>query len=573
MSTRSGRTSNKGSTARSLSNSQIEANGVAEKTSSSSTKTKSKSLKSSAKRSGSTPAAPASRVSDIETAPSRDVRVYKRKIVQRVGTKPTQLYASNHASKGARQKGKPSATSRQRVSFKQYTGPALSRNGTPMGVPAMGRGRKGPNGPGGDGARARVGNDRNRSPSPARSTTPVPSSPRNDDSWQDNVSFDVSEAEMDSLDVDPLQNTAELREELSQKQKDMARLQKKKDNSARIQALKLQIAEKDQAIADLQALGNEVADTQEAAGSTNHNDTPSWVDHADLQLASALLDQPATTPRPRAHSTPAASAATPKAKRKAPWHELPEPKRPRAAINELSPAVSEDSLGESSSSSSDSTSSDSSHKKRRRKRKLKSGMFAKYSSKIVKPQKWPHNHLDPHFINPLPKFADISWDQLVAGELAVILSCSKHQQVLGRLKLLKQLAYWKIRTGDFPKVRQLYMGVLNAIEQGESSWSSNFQLLEMMIMGDATKTIPRKTGEKSQSQPTASQSGKDKDRVFFCKKYQVGECEETLKDHAHRGWLGNSTRLLHHVCAACLLKKRRKEFHREKSDECPLSSA
>ena len=73
-------------------------------------------------------------------------------------------------------------------------------------------------------------------------------------------------------------------------------------------------------------------------------------------------------------------------------------------------------LGESSATSS--SDSDSKHSK---KCKLKSGMFAKHASTIKKPQLWPHNHLDPHFVNHMPKFQDISWDQLVAGEVAIIL--------------------------------------------------------------------------------------------------------------------------------------------------------
>ena len=102
-------------------------------------------------------------------------------------------------------------------------------------------------------------------------------------------------------------------------------------------------------------------------------------------------------------------------------------------------------------------------------------MFAKHTSTIKKPQLWPHNHLDPHFVSHMPKFKDISWDQLVAGEVASILQAKSHAQAMGRLHLLKQLAYWKLRSGNQYKVQQLYMAVVRAIEEGESSWSSTFQ--------------------------------------------------------------------------------------------------
>ena len=58
-------------------------------------------------------------------------------------------------------------------------------------------------------------------------------------------------------------------------------------------------------------------------------------------------------------------------------------------------------------------------------------MFAKHASTIKKPQFWPHNHLDPHFVSHMPKFQDISWDQLVAGEFAIILQAKSHTQAIG----------------------------------------------------------------------------------------------------------------------------------------------
>ena len=565
MVTRARQPPSKGSTANSVSVSVSKP--APGKRSSSTQSSKSKKVVKSNPRSGSTPGAPASRVRVSSPPPSTGKRSGS-KVTGRVGTKPSQLLAA----KGQKSKGR--AASLQRVMFSPYTGPALSKSGRPMGVAARGRGRGRPNGPGGDENGTDTGNDLSRSPSPARSLTPVPSpdsSAQND--WQDNVSFNVSQEEMDSLEVTPVNTTAELRAELEQKEADERRLQVKRDNQAKIRALKQQIAAKDHRIAVLRSGPSR---TSAAAGSQaqldqaspRQDDTPSWVARGDVELAEALLAQTPATPKPTAHSTPVEDTTSKKVKRKAPWHELPEAKRPKATINELSHSASDDSLGESSSSS-DSDSSCSSRKKRKRKHKLKSGMFAKYSSKVVKPQKWPHNHLDPHFINPLPKFADLTWDQLVAGETAVILACSNFKQVLGRLKLLKQLAYWKIRTGDFPRVRQLYMGILNAIEQGESSWSSNFQLLEMLIMGDTARPIPRKLGEK----PPPASKDKDKDHVFFCRKYQVGECTETLRDNAHKGWLGSTSRLLHHICATCLLKKRKREMHREKTSECPLFSS
>ena len=142
-----------------------------------------------------------------------------------------------------------------------------------------------------------------------------------------------------------------------------------------------------------------------------------------------------------------------------------------------------------SSSESDTSAKKSRQHKRSKKQKLKLGMFAKHTSTIKRPQLWPDNHLDPHFVSHMPKFQDISWDQLVVGEVAIILQAKSCTQAMGRLWLLKQLAYWKLHSGNLYKVQQLYMAVVRAIEEGESFWSSNFQLLEVLVVGDQPEAV------------------------------------------------------------------------------------
>ena len=193
-------------------------------------------------------------------------------------------------------------------------------------------------------------------------------------------------------------------------------------------------------------------------------------------------------------------------------------------------------------------------------------MFAKHTSTIKKPQLWPHNHLDPHFISNMPKFQDISWDQLVAGEVAIILQARPHTQAMGRLHLLKQLAYWELCSGNLHKVHQLYMAMVRAIEEGESSWSSNFQLLEVLVMGDQTR-VAHKSSKQVFETNTESKESKN---VLFCKKYQLNECQVKLKNNTHWGTLGGKSGLLHHMCATCLLKCKKSKHHHEKPSECAL---
>ena len=92
------------------------------------------------------------------------------------------------------------------------------------------------------------------------------------------------------------------------------------------------------------------------------------------------------------------------------------------------------------------------------------------------------------------------------------------------------------------------MAVVRAIEEGESSWSSNFQLLEVFVMGDQPKVV-HKSFKPVFEANTNSKEGK---KVLFCKKYQLDECQADLKNNAHWGTLGGKSQLLHYVCATCL---------------------
>ena len=132
---------------------------------------------------------------------------------------------------------------------------------------------------------------------------------------------------------------------------------------------------------------------------------------------------------------------------------MPEQKCQHLDVSEVS--SSDEPLGKSSATSSsdpDSSAKKSRWHKRSKKCKLKSGIFAKHTSAIKKPQLWPHNHLDPHFVSHMPKFQDIPWDQLVAGEAVIILQAKSCTQAMGRLHLLKQLACWKLCSGNLYKV-------------------------------------------------------------------------------------------------------------------------
>ena len=94
------------------------------------------------------------------------------------------------------------------------------------------------------------------------------------------------------------------------------------------------------------------------------------------------------------------------------------------------------------------------------------------------------------------------------------------------------------------------MAVVRAIKKEESSWSSNFQLLEVLVMGDQP-TLAHKS-----SKPVfeANTESKESRKVLFCKRYQLNECQAELKNNAHWGTLGDKSCLLHHVCTTLSLE-------------------
>ena len=110
------------------------------------------------------------------------------------------------------------------------------------------------------------------------------------------------------------------------------------------------------------------------------------------------------------------------------------------------------------------------------------------------------------------------------------------------------------------------MAVVRAIKEDESSWSSNFQLLEILVMGDQ----PKIAHKSSKSVFDTHIEPKESKKVLFCKKYQSDECHIDLKNNTHWGNLGEKSHLLHHVCTTCLLKCKKSEHHLVKTSECPL---
>ena len=307
------------------------------------------------------------------------------------------------------------------------------------------------------------------------------------------MELEASQYGLEALDNDAMSDrlletsheTSQLKQQLQSKKNQVQKAQK----NAKIQELHSQITETDQQLECLwqQSKTSKSSDnegSQPMAASTlqsGGNLQQQWLKQEEWDVTDVFLDQLDETPA-KDHEVQSDKQSKPAKQRKnsQPWYQLLEQKRQHLDVSEASSDHSSDEpLGESSGTSSSDSDSKSKHSRKHKhskKCKLKSGMFSKHASTIKKSQLWPHNHLNPHFVSHVPKFQDISWDQLVAGEVAIILQARSHRQAMGCLCLLKQFAYWKLWSCNLQKVRQLYMAVVQAIEEGESSWDSNFQL-------------------------------------------------------------------------------------------------
>ena len=134
---------------------------------------------------------------------------------------------------------------------------------------------------------------------------------------------------------------------------------------------------------------------------------------------------------------------------------------------------------------------------------------------------------------------------MVAGEVRTIELCTEPAQIIGRLRLLRRLAYAKLRGYDWPLIRKMYSAIVTSIEAGENTWDSSFDRFESILYRRYTQHT-----RAIQGQP------KERDREpkkWFCREFNRPEgCTRTSP---HRGQ-GGLTKMVIHMCAACWMKER-----------------
>ena len=150
----------------------------------------------------------------------------------------------------------------------------------------------------------------------------------------------------------------------------------------------------------------------------------------------------------------------------------------------------------------------------------------------------------------------------MAGETRTIELCSDPAEILGRLRLLRRLAYLKLRGYEWHLLRKLYAAILTSIETREYSWESNFDRFET-ILYRRTAPEPRFQGNDTRSEPREG-------RKRFCKDYNKDGCP---KNSPHPVWFGTgpsaTKKMVYHYCAPCLIKDRQPREHPEGHPDCP----
>ena len=98
----------------------------------------------------------------------------------------------------------------------------------------------------------------------------------------------------------------------------------------------------------------------------------------------------------------------------------------------------------------------------------------------------------------------------------------------------------KLQGSDWGHVRNAYIAILNAIEEGEMTWSSSFNEYDELF---PQKELPRKAVT-------------NKKETYWCKDYKRGTCTES---GSHMGPVGKDgdKKWVQHICAACWKLKKK----------------
>ena len=227
-------------------------------------------------------------------------------------------------------------------------------------------------------------------------------------------------------------------------------------------------------------------------------------------------------------------------------------------------------------SSEESTDSDQGSEKGKRgytRRKATSGIKAKPSDRVICPQVWPQSRLQLEYASKNIRFKDLSFQQFVAGETEIIMSCKSAVERDARLSLLNKISYY-YDVYDWRALLDFYAAFLRRIEMGQKSWGDSPSDLEVPLLSGHVRVKSKQFSASSVSNSRSrnitsrveSQKSGDSVEVFFCSPYQRNRCQQK---YSHTATLAGKLRYCQHICATCWFKDGNKLVHPECSSACP----
>ena len=196
--------------------------------------------------------------------------------------------------------------------------------------------------------------------------------------------------------------------------------------------------------------------------------------------------------------------------------------------------------------------------------KARSGILDKATTNIQQKQVWPQQNLGEDWADEEVEFKQIKFEHLVAGETRTIETCSDPAQILGRLRLMRRMAYLKLRRYEWSLIRKMYAAIVTSIETKEYSWESNFDRFETIL-------YRRTWGENRVQNDRQVIDRESTARKRFCQDYN--KPEGCPKNSPHVTWFRNGPsavkRTVYHLCAACLIREKQQREHPEGHPECP----
>ena len=185
-----------------------------------------------------------------------------------------------------------------------------------------------------------------------------------------------------------------------------------------------------------------------------------------------------------------------------------------------------------------------------RQARARSGMLDGATANIQEKQVWPQQNLGEDWADEDIDFKQLKFGHLVVGETRTIETCTDPAKILGRLRLLRRVAYLKLRGYEWNLIRKMYAAILTSIETKEYSWESNFDrfqtiLYRRMVMEGRTHHTDTRTQDREQG-----------GRKRFCRDYN--KPEGCPWNSPHTVWFRNGNnavkRTVYHYCAACLIR-------------------